>query len=217
MALSDCVCAKSAIAPEMCAPRVTARLRLSAEEQDEAFAALCGDDLTANVKASKRLSGDPSTTRRLLRVLEHQNRPEVRQGILYALAWHDSLASWEVAVRVVADPAEAPRVRVQAAEILAYHFKKLWPGGARFESAAAASVSALNDPSPEVRNCAVFALGSTGHLPLLPALERMLSDNSPVPGWIGTVASYAAEQIEWLRGTAKRRASRSPPFDEHSD
>jgi len=201
----------------MYAPRVTARLRLSAEEQDEAFAALCGDDLTAIMEASKRLSGDPSTTRRLLRVLEDQNRPEVRQGILYALAWHDSLASWDLAVRVVADPAEAPRVRGQAAEVLAYHFNKLWAGDARFEAGTAALLSALNDPSPEVRYCAVFALGSTGHLPLLPALERMLSDDSPVPGWIGTVASCAAEQMEWLRRAADRRASRSPPYNEHGD
>lgn len=196
---------------------MTKRVPLSPEERGAAFVALCGQDGAEVREASKRLSGDPTTTTRLLALLETQTRPEVRQGILHALAWHGDLAPWDAAVHIVADSNEAPAVRGQAAEVLAYNFNKAWPGDGRFEAATGALLAALKDPSPEVRSCAVHALGCTAHLPLLPALEAMLSDQTPVEGWNSTVAAMAAEQIEWLRDTAERRAQRRPPYDKQDE
>jgi hypothetical protein len=80
-------------------------------------------------------------------------------------------------------------------------------------SYAAGLLAALKDPSPEVRCCALFALRSTAHLPLLPALEGMLSDDTVVERWCSTVAKMAAEQIQWLRETHERRAQRRTPYD----
>ncbi len=128
---------------------------------------------------------------------------EVRQGILYALSWHADLGTWDLMVRILADPQETPKVRGQAAEGLSYMFYKVPPGSREFEASVAALLEALKDPSPEVRYCAVHALGSTRHRPLIPVLEEMLLDKTPVPGWMGTVGDEAGRALEFMNWPRK--------------
>ncbi len=174
--------------------------RLSEEMREAAFADLREGDLGRVVRAAKLLADDrePGTTIRLVDLLDGEARMEVRHAVLYALAWHGDLETWELMVRVVSDPNEHPRVRGQAAEGLAYGFHLLSPGSQRFEAGVAALTSAVEDPSPEVRYCAVHALGATRHRSLASVIERLLGDATPVPGWIGTVGDEAARALEFM-------------------
>lgn len=174
--------------------------QLSAEEREAAFQDVRAEDLGRVVRAAKLLSDDrvPSTTTRLVALLETETRVDVRQGVLYALAWHANLETWDLMVRVLSDAKEHPHVRGQAAEGLAYSFYKLVPGSVKFEAGVAALSAALKDLSPEVRYCALFALGSTRQRSLVPLIEGMLNDRTPVPGWFGTVGDEAARALEWI-------------------
>lgn len=51
---------------------------------------------------------EPDTTGRLVALLETEWRMEVRQGVLYALAWHARLETWDLMVRVLSDVREHP-------------------------------------------------------------------------------------------------------------
>jgi len=185
--------------------------QLSVEEREAAFRDIRCEDLVRVVRAAKLLSDDRirSTTTRLAALLDTETRMEVRQGVLYALAWHGDLETRELMVRVVADPKEHPHVRGQAAEGLAYSFSQLAPGSGPFEAGVAALTAALHDPSPEVRYCALFALGATKHRPLIPLIEGLLGDDTPVPGWVGTVGDEARRAVEWIAW-----ASRASDSDE---
>lgn len=171
---------------------------LSPEAREAALTDIRGQDPEGIVRAAKLLSTDPSTTSRLVPLLESEHRVEVRQGILYALSWHADLGTWDLMIRVLSDPQETPKVRGQAAEGLSYMFHKVPPGSPEFEAGVAALRGALKDPSPEVRYCAVHALGSTRHRPLIPVIEELLEDRTPVPGWMGTVGDEARRALEFL-------------------
>lgn len=157
------------------------------------------------IEAAKTLSKDCSTTQMLVKLLDEEVRPENRQGILYALAWHGDVTIWDRMVRTFSDIREDPRVRGQAMEAIAYMFLEEEPGSQAFEAASAALVVATRDPSPEVRYCAANTIGASGHLPLVPVLEALLTDHTEVPGWVGTVANEAARSLEWIVGMSKQR------------
>lgn len=160
--------------------------------------AIGGSDRVAIVEAAKLLSGDRTTTDRLLALLDGEGRADSRQGILHALSWHGDLRTWGLMVRILADDREAPKVRGQAAEGLAYMFDLVKADSPEFELAVKTLLEALTDPSLEVRYNAIFAIGATRHLPLIPALEALLGDSTPVPGWGDTIGRKAADAIEWL-------------------
>jgi HEAT repeat protein len=174
------------------------RVPLSQEERESAFKDILGPDLGAIVQAAHLLSADKSTTSRLLQVLETERRLDNRHAILYALTWHADLATWNLMVSIFADSNETPKVRGQAAEALSYMFAYQRSDSKEFEAAVKALIDGLKDPSPEVRYCAVNALGSTGHPPLEPVIRGMLRDSTPVKGWIGTVGDEASRALEWL-------------------
>lgn len=173
---------------------------LSQEQRQSALAEILGPDRGLMVEAAKRLSSDPSTTSRLLELLATESRLENRHAILYALTWHANLGTWALMVRIFADRGEDPKVRGQAAEALSYMFARWRTDSGEFESGVRALLDALKDPSPEVRYCAVHALGATGHPPLIPKLTEMLEDETPVDGWVGTVGDEARRALEWLEG-----------------
>ncbi len=177
---------------------------LSLEQRRTALTDIRGDDRGRVVEAAKVLSSDPSTTPDLVGLLATETRADVRQGVLYALAWHADLGTWELMIRILSDAAEAPNVRGQAAEGLSYMFHKVTADSEKFEAAVSALLVALKDPSPEVRYCAVNALGATRHQPLIPVLERMVEDKTPVPGWLGTVGDEARRALEWINWPSKR-------------
>ncbi|RYZ40845.1 MAG: HEAT repeat domain-containing protein [Myxococcaceae bacterium] len=164
-----------------------------------------GADSDAMIEASKRLSSDRSTTSTLLAMLETERRVETRHALLYALSWHGDLGIWDLLVSILADLREAPRVRGQAAEGLSYLFMSVRTDSRDFEVAVHALRDALKDSSPEVRYCAVNALGGTGHLPLIPVLQEMREDRTPVPGWMGSVGEEASRAIEALEGLHRMR------------
>lgn len=187
---------------------MTENRSLSPEQRDAALHALVGADPGAVVEAALLLSEDASTTSQLVQLLETQSRPEVRQGILYALCWHGQPGLWDLMVEVLSNPREDPKVRGQAAEGLSYLFSYLTTDSREFTSGVNALLEALNDSSVEVRYCAVHALGATGHPPLIPVLERMREDPTPAPGWIGTVADEARRALEFLEGAHSMRKRR---------
>jgi len=180
--------------------RVNEQAPLSEAERESALNDIVGRDEEVIARAANILSADRSTTSRLLALLGGEIRPNNRVAILYALTWHADLATWGLMVRILADPREDPKVRGQAAEGLSYMFAYTRSDSQEFENAVKALVDALKDPSPEVRYCAVNALGSTGHTPLIPVLQEMLADQTPVKGWAGTVGDEAARALERLEG-----------------
>lgn len=177
---------------------MTERKPLPQEQRESALKDILGADRDAMVRAAKLLSSDKSTTSRLLELLETADRVETRHAILFALTWHTHLGLWELMLRIFADRQEAPLVRGQAAEGLAYMFHLVRADSKEFGVAVHALREALKDPSPEVRYCAVHALGATRHPPLIPVLKEMLEDQTPVEGWVGTVGDEAARAIEWI-------------------
>lgn len=181
------------------------RTPLTPEQREAALRDLMGADRSAMIKAAKLLESEVSTTPTLLALLETERRVDTRHAILYTLSWHGDLKTWDLMVRIFLDPKEAPLVRGQAAEGLAYMFSSVSPGSREFEVGVAALTEALKDPEPEVRYCSLFALGATKHPPLIPLLKEMLADRTPVPGWIGTVADKAAEAIERIEWAEKMR------------
>ncbi|WAS87970.1 MULTISPECIES: HEAT repeat domain-containing protein [unclassified Corallococcus] len=181
------------------------------EQRDVAMKDILGDDRTAMVKASILLCYDKSTTSTLLRFLEAETRVDTRHAILYALTWHSHLAQWDLMVGLLKDVQEPPLIRGQAAEYLSYNFSMVRTDSAEFEVAVKALLDALKDPSPEVRYCAVNALGTTGHLPLIPTLEAMREDKTPAPGWVGTVSDEASRALEWIVGMHEMRIKNGIP------
>ncbi|WP_226993993.1 HEAT repeat domain-containing protein [Myxococcus hansupus] len=171
---------------------------LSDEQREAALQALVGSNPTAIIQAANLLSGDSTTTPRLLELLEVESRPASRQGILFALSWHGDVSLWGLMLRILADVQEAPVVRGQAAEGVAYLFYKVQPETEEFELAARTLLKALEDPSLEVRYGVIFALGASRHLSFLPVLEALIEDPTPVPGWNDTIGRKAADAIESL-------------------
>ena len=100
---------------------------LKVEERSDAWARLQSSDKSVIVKAAHDFSGDYETTTLLRELLRTELRPDNRQGILYALAWHGDISLWSVFLEVVSNKAEAPQVRGQAAEGVAYLFLDIDP------------------------------------------------------------------------------------------
>jgi len=178
---------------------------LSGPELEAALAQLGSADGPTVIRAATLLSGQRELTSRLLPLLADERRPANRQGILYALAWQGDLSLWETFIQVLSDTNEAPDVRGQAAEGLEYLFSEVDPGTARFEAGVSALVGALHDPSPEVRGCSALALGSTGHLPLVPTIAQLLSDDARGTSFHGGEKDAAEEAIDDLRRTNEHR------------
>ncbi|WP_199732705.1 MULTISPECIES: HEAT repeat domain-containing protein [Corallococcus] len=178
---------------------------LSEEQRESALKDIQGPDRSVIVPAAKALSADKSTTSRLLELLDVASHVDARHGILYALSWHADLRTWDLMVRILADPQEAPKVRGQAAEGLSYMFHGVKMDSREAEVAVEALLMALKDPSPEVRYCAVNTLGATGHLPLVPVLKEMLADQTPAPGWVGTVGEEASRALDWIERAHSQR------------
>lgn len=183
---------------------------ISAEERERALLDVMSEDRAKVVPAAKLLSEDASTTDEALRLLTVARHPDNRQGLLYALAWHGDLKAWNVAVEILGDDREHPTVRGQAAEVLAYAFMSVVPGGPDFTLAVPVLAEATKSPEPEVRYCAANTLGASGEPSLRPLLEALLNDQTPVPSWIGTVGDEAARALEGLDDMAiQRRRQRS--------
>lgn len=178
---------------------------LPPDESERALRDVLSDEHAKVVSAAKLLSEDATTTDDLLRLLMTERRPDNRQGLLYALAWHGDLKAWNVAVEILADESEHPTVRGQAAEVLSYAFMSVKPGGPEFGLAVPVLIAATKSVEPEVRYCAANAIGSSGDLSLRAHLEALLNDQTRVTGWSGTVGDEASRAIESLKRMADQR------------
>lgn len=174
-------------------------------DREAALRDIQSDERSLIVAAGKVLADDKASTSALVELLGKERRPENRQGILYALAWHGDLSIWDQMVEIVADTTEHPKVRGQAAEVLSYMFIDQEPGTRSFNAAVAVLIEATKDPSPEVRYCAANTIGTSGYLPLRPHLEALLGDRDPVEGWVGSVADEAERSLEFLVGMDAQR------------
>lgn len=162
---------------------VTAAASLEEQLRDEAPSELVWEA----TKALCNLGRGGDTLRYLLR--EAAN-PVLRQAAAYGLGRLGGEESIEILCDVVASPNEAPAVRGQAAESLAYM------GNGR---ALSALLEAARDPAPEVRFWCAFALGHLGDERAVPVLEKMVAaDQASVEGW-GSISAEAREALRQLQ------------------
>lgn len=180
---------------------------MTPRERRRALSEIVGADPLAMVEAAKRLARDPTTAPELRALLRRERRVETRHAIVHALSWHDDLGSWPILIRLLADCGEDPMVRGQAAEGLAYKFHRKRRGTAAFELALRTLVTALDDPSPDVRYYAAFASGAAEDRRMLPKLRRMLKDHATSPTFIGTVGQEAQASIDQIEERSKKRSS----------
>jgi HEAT repeat protein len=143
----------------------------------------------------------------LLELMAHGRATEQREVATYALAFmSEALSDVRYAKLISAafisrlsDPSEAPAVRGQAAEGLG----NMHGCGDRrrraFRKAQQALLDALDDPAPDVRFWACFALGAMRARSALPALRRLAADTTLLPGW-WTVGEEASDAIDWIEG-----------------
>jgi HEAT repeat protein len=119
----------------------------------------------------------------------------VREAAAYALAFIVDRRAFEPLLHTLENGDEAPLVRGQAAEALAYLGD---PG------AVPALIPALDDPAPEVRFWAALALGHLAGAEAIPPLERLTSGGTVVPGW-WAVNEEAGEAITNIRERLQER------------
>ena len=131
-----------------------------------------------------------------------RGRKPFRRAALYGFVWVKTLKSRDLEriVEILKDQTEDAKVRGQAAEALAGHVRRdlrSRRAQQRHERARAALVAALDDSEPEVRLWSIFALASPENADLLPRLEKLGRDPTPVPGWwtVGQEARWAVNRI----------------------
>lgn len=153
----------------------------------------------------------PHATQRLIALAQDRGLPQAqRTAAVYALAFSgdvqlDSRHAGpirETFVGLLADPAEPPALRAQAAEGLANMLGACAPDTpepAAREQAGRLLLETLRDAAAEVRFWSAFALGALGYAPALPALRELAArDQTLLPGWwtVGEEAADAADRLE---------------------
>lgn len=168
-------------------------------EQQSALKAILSVDRNTVVDASLRLSSCKGLTKILVKMLETERRVTNRHAIVYALAWQGDLRAWWPFLKLFADVSEAPLVRGQAAEGLEYLFYRKQRGSLSHRTGLQVLRWGLADPSPEVRACAVIALGASRDREVLPWLQQMTTDTGTPSSAAGTVGHQAVEAMDWVR------------------
>jgi HEAT repeat protein len=167
------------------APAMLARLRDATE--DPALRRTIGFALGA--------LGSTRPVPALIRLLRADPEERVREAAAYALAFIGDRRAFEPLLGALENKSEAPLVRGQAAEGLAYQ---------RDPRAVAALLASLDDPAPEVRFWAAFALGEVAGEEATAPLERLASDATVVPRW-WAVNKEAADAIRNIRERLRER------------
>ena len=153
----------------------------------------------------------------ILLMLDASRSARQRQAAAYGLSFTWSgladprhmPAVGDAFVTVVQKQDETPGLRGQAAEGLAYLFGPC--AGARhdrsqlaYRKAGQELVTALSDPSAEVRFWSAFALGSMRYQAALPALQKIArTDKEMFSNW-WTVGQEAADAVDAIKGRERR-------------
>ena len=148
------------------------------------------------VEAAKVLASDTAAFVPLRDLLRTATRPEVRLAIVFALTWQWDMRSWTTFIKILGDRNEAPAVRAQAAEGLAYKFNRKRRGALGHQSAIQALLAALTDVSPDVRYYAAFALGASGEKEVIRALRKAANDRSTSKNFVGSVGDEAMNAVK---------------------
>lgn len=136
--------------------------------------------------------GDQEAIPPLLNLLNTEEDIEVRFLIVHALGFfskNDLVV--ETLTNILINKTENPKIRGHAAESLAFN---------RDDSEIVnLMITALKDPSVEVRFWAAYALGQLGNKTAIPELERLAAtDKAILPGW-WEVSKEAADAINNLQ------------------
>jgi HEAT repeat protein len=154
--------------------------------------AVADADAVVRWEAAKALTalGDKRAVPPLIALMQGTGESGQRTAAAYVLGWLYDARAVVPLVHVLRNTQEAPELRGQAAEALAYI------GNRR---AVPALLVALEDPSPEVRLWSAFALGELRDQRAVSPLERLAAtDTAPVPGWwtVGEEAREALKRLE---------------------
>jgi hypothetical protein len=153
-------------------------------------------------RAAEALANSHNGRQFLIRVIRSKEPPEVRRAAAYGFVYGELQSSeFNALLGVFVNANEESAVRGQIAEALGprINFSRRNRLRRRDWIARSAFVRGLDDPSPEVRFWSIFALARPGNEWVIPKLESMTSDRTPVPGFwtLGQEASWA---IHWING-----------------
>ena len=153
---------------------------LRGPEDDYAFEA---------AKALKQIGGQ-QTIQELITLLETTQQPEQRAATVYALGLMADLGARASLLKILTTPSESARIRGFAAEALAQYHQDT--------TVTKALLTTLDDPAPELRFWAVFALGQQGSAEAIPALAHVAAtDTTLYPGY-GTIQKEAQDAIQCI-------------------
>jgi HEAT repeat protein len=154
--------------------------------------ALADPDHALRAEAARALGSldSPEAIPALVQALRHDADAATREAAAWALGLIGTDDVIDPLLESLADSAETPSVRGQAAESLS---------GARNARAIPSLIAALDDPSPEVRYWAAFALGELSAQDALPALERLAANDTAIADRHGSVADEARAAIAIIR------------------
>jgi HEAT repeat protein len=159
---------------------------------DPLASALHDPDPHLRAEAARSLGalGSVRAVPELLAALQADPDLDTRIGAAHSLGLLGDHRAVDPLLAKLADKSEHPRVRGVAAEALT---------GPREHRAVPLLITALDDPSVEVRFWAAFALGELGDPAALSALERLAqTDDAVLPGW-RSVKDEAAAAIDSIR------------------
>jgi HEAT repeat protein len=163
-----------------------------AEAAEHALLVAARDD-DARVRATAMTSlgylGRLTSVERLSKALLKDPDAWVRETAANALAEIGATASVDALVASLTNPQEVAPVRGEAAKAL---------GATGSSRAFAPLMGALDDPHPEVRFFAAYALGELGDQRAIKALDLLATTDHAQVSTFGTVADAAAEAIQTI-------------------
>jgi hypothetical protein len=131
------------------------------------------------------------TLKPLITILQEDKDAEIRESAAYVLGWLSDKSATETLIGTLVNRDEDTRVRSQAAEALGLIMdpKSIPP-----------LITALDEPYPEIRFWATYALGEVTKWAVMDRLHRLcVTDFAEVPNW-WSVSKEAGDAIKHIIG-----------------